>query len=121
MSLSRRYAVLGVVALLVLQVLWHGYLLPPETAPRWLVSLLFALPLLPSLLLLAARKAGAQFWGGVAALLYFCHGVSESWTEAQARPLALLETGLAIWIIVAVSWEGMKARLWNRKKPGSNV
>ena len=68
MNLSARYAALGVVALLGLQVLWHGFLLPPELASRWLVVLLFSLPLLPSLVLLLRRKPSARFWGGVAAL-----------------------------------------------------
>lgn len=110
MSLSGRYAALGMVALLVLQLLWHGFLLPPELGSRWLVTLLFSLPLVPSLLLLLRHKPSAQFWGGVAALFYFCHGITESWTVAQARPLALGEVALSVWIIVAGSWDGMKAR-----------
>jgi len=121
MSLSRRYAGLGILALLALQFLWHGFLLPSTIGNRWSVALLFSLPLLPSLLLLIARRPSAVFWGGVAALLYFCHGITESWTVAQARPLALLEVALSVWVIVMGSWEGMKARFSKPDKPPANV
>ena len=121
MSLSRRYAALGVVALMALQFLWHVLLLPPEVGPGWLVALLLSLPLLPSLLLLLARKPSATFWGGVAALFYFCHGITEAWTIAETRPLAWSEIALSVWVIVAGSWNGMKARFSQRKTPSTNV
>ena len=121
MSRSGRYVALGVVAMLALQFLWHGFLLPPELGSRWLVAVMFSLPLLPSLLLLLRQKPSAQFWGGVAALFYFSHGITESWTTAQARPLALSEAALSVWIIVAGSWDGMKARFSKRKTPAANV
>jgi uncharacterized membrane protein len=114
-TLSRKFAALGVVALLVLQFLWHAWLLPPTFGSRWLIAGLFSLPLLPSLLLLLGRKPSAQFWGGVAALFYFCHGIAESWAIPEALPLALLEVGLSVWVIVAGSWAGMKARFSRRK------
>jgi uncharacterized membrane protein len=121
MSGSGKQAALGIVALLALQFLWHGLLLPPEIGNRWAVAVLFSLPLLPSLLLLLRRRPSAVFWGGVASLLYFCHGITESWTVAQARPLALVQVALSVWVIVMGSWEGMKARFSKRNKPPSNV
>jgi uncharacterized membrane protein len=121
MSASGRSAGFGIVLLLGLQVLWHGVLLPPSSAPRWLLVLLFCLPLLPSLVLMLRRRPSAWFWGGVAALFYFCHGVTEAWTVDQARPLALLQIGLSVGIIVAGSWDGMKARFSKRKAPPTNV
>lgn len=121
MSLSRKYALLGVVALFALQWLWHGLLLPATSAAPWIIASLFSLPLLPSLLLHLLRRPSAQFWGGVAALLYFCHGIAEAWTVAQARPLAWVELSLAVWTIVAGNWDGIKARLSKRDKPPANV
>ena len=118
MSLPRRYATLGILALLALQWLWHGWLLPPERATPWLVSLLFSLPILPAAVLVALRHRQAGYWGGVAALLYFCHGVSESWATAGAWPLGLTEAALSVWVIVAGSWDGMRARL-AKKAPSS--
>ncbi|MBP8080738.1 MAG: DUF2069 domain-containing protein, partial [Arenimonas sp.] len=88
---------------------------------RWIVVVLFSLPLLPSLLLLVARRPSAVFWGGVAALLYFSHGITEAWTVEQARPLALAQIALAVWVIVMGSWEGLKARFSKRNKPPTNV
>lgn len=121
MSLARRYAALGIAALLALQLLWHGLLLPSGPGAPWIVALLFSLPLLPSVVLLTRRRPSAVFWGGVAALLYFCHGVAESWTVAEARPLALLEVALSTWVIVAGSWDGMKARFSKRNRLPTNV
>jgi hypothetical protein len=31
--------------------------------------------------------------------------------------LALLELGLSLWIIFSANWEGMKAKLFKRRKP----
>jgi len=121
MSLSRKYAALGMTALLALQLLWHVVLLPPERSPAWLVAALFCLPLLPGMLLLLARRPGAIFWGSVAALFYFCHGIAEAWTVANSRPLALCEIALSIWTIVAGSWVGMMARFPRPKPPPANV
>lgn len=121
MTLSRRYAALGMLALLALQVVWHVFLLPPGRGPAWAVALLFSLPILPGLLLLLARRPSAVFWGGVAALFYFCHGIAEAWTIAESRPLALAEVGLAVWTIVAGSWTGMQARFSRTKGPPANV
>lgn len=116
MSIARRYAMLGIAALFVLQFLWHGYLLPPEQAPAWLIAGVFALPILPAAILAILRHPQAGFWGSVAALLYFCHGVMEAWTDPEARPLAWLETALSVWLIVAASWDGMKARFQRKAK-----
>jgi len=121
MSPSARQAALGIVALLALQLLWHGLLLPSAGGARWLVVALFSLPLLPSLLLLLGRRPSAVFWGGVASLFYFCHGITEAWAVAEARPVALAEIALAVWVIVMGSWDGMKARFSKRNKPPANV
>lgn len=121
MSLSRRYVVLGVLALLALQFFWQAFLLPPERASGVLVAVLLSLPLLPSLLLFLARRPSATFWAGVASLFYFCHGVTEAWTVPPARPVALSEAALAVWVVVASSWEGLKARRTKRNTPPANV
>jgi len=121
MSLARRYAALGIFALLVLQILWHGILLPSDTIPRWLGTALLSLPVLPSAILLVMRRPSAVFWGGVAALFYFCHGIAEAWVDPQALPLALLESGLAVWVVITSSWGGLRARLAKRKKSAPDV
>ena len=116
MSSTYRYAALGILSLLGLQVLWHGFLFPPASAPVWLVAGLFVLPIVPAASMLLRRHRHAPFWGAVAALLYFCHGLMEAWATPEVRTLALMEAALSVGLIVAASWNGLKAR-FNKKKP----
>ena len=97
-------------ALLGLQWLWHAGLAPTERLPGWAVALLFSLPLLPSILLWLIRHHQAGFWGSFVALGYFSHGVMEAWANPSARWLGLLQAILSTALIVATSWDGMKAR-----------
>ncbi len=117
MSLSQRYAALGIVALFSLQFLWHAILLPSG----WLIAGLYALPILPAVILLLLRHRRAAYWGAVAALLYFCHGVMETWANPAARSLALAETALSIWLILAYGWDGLQARVAKRKSAVRDV
>lgn len=121
MRLPRRYAVLGILALLALQFVWHGVLLPSPWINPWVMALLFSLPLLPSVFLVLLRYRSGVFWGSVAALFYFCHGIGEAWAQPSARWLGLVETGLAVGIIVASSWGGIKARLSKRKNTNNHL
>lgn len=121
MSSARRWAVAGVLGLLLLHLAWHGLPWPVAGARRWSVLGLSILPLAPTLVLLLLRKPSAIFWAGVAALLYFCHGVTEAWTIASSRPLALAEIALSLLTIVAGSWDGMKARFGRRGAASPNV
>ena len=109
MTRARQLGRLGAFALLLLQLTWHIGLLP-ATRHRVLVALLYCLPLLPSIALYLMRRPNAQYWAGVAALLYFCHGVAEIWTTPEARPLAWAETALALWIIIVGNWDALRAR-----------
>jgi uncharacterized membrane protein len=117
MSLSQRYAALGIVALFALQFLWHGLLLPSG----WLIAGLYALPILPAVVLLLLGHRRAAYWGAVAALLYFSHGVMEAWANPEARLLALTEVALSVWLIVAYGWDGLQARIAKRKQPARDV
>lgn len=109
MTRARQLGMSGVFALLALQLAWHGWILPIASHPM-LVTLLYSLPLLPSVVLFVGRRPNAQYWAGVASLLYFCHGVAETWTTANARGLAIAEIGLALWIIVVGNWDALRAR-----------
>ncbi|KFN43333.1 DUF2069 domain-containing protein [Arenimonas oryziterrae] len=121
MSLSKRYAALGILALLALQWLWHAQLMPPERADRFVVAALFSLPILPAATLVLLRHRQAAYWGGIAALLYFSHGIMETWSAPGAWPLGLTEAALSVWVVVAGSWEGMQARFNKPKPPPTNV
>lgn len=115
---SRSAALLGVVALLVLQLLWHGVLLPPRSTSPWIYAAFFCLPLLPAIWLALRGHRAAGFAGAIAALLYFCHGVMEAMSAPAERQLALIEIVLSTWIIVAASWPGLRGR-FRKKAKGS--
>lgn len=115
MSRADRLAAVAIVAMLALQLAWRLWLAPPAEAPAWAMALFFSLPILPAVLLVALRHRRAGFWGSLAALLYFCHGVMLAWSEPGVRGLALAETLLASLLVVAASWDGMRARAAARR------
>lgn len=115
-GLYRRYAVLGIFAMAALQILWYGWLSPPEVLPKSIALGLALLPISPALLLALLRRPSALFWAGVGSLFYFCHSISELWTTPAVWPLALLELGLALWIIFTANWTGLQAKVFKRGK-----
>ena len=110
MSLSKRWTALGIFSLLIYQIFWHYLIAPPETAAAWLVTLLFALPLIPVCILVLLKHRTFAFWGGTLGLFYFSHGVMEAWTVRELWPLGIGEVIISVWVIIAASWDGMKAR-----------
>jgi len=110
MSLSKRWTVLGIIALLAYQTFWHYLIAKPETAAAWLVTLIFSFPLIPICILILIKHRTFTFWGGTLALFYFCHGVMEAWTVRELWPLGVGEAAISVWVIMAASWDGMKAR-----------
>ncbi len=96
--------------LFALQPLWHLLLHPAQRLPPWLVTLLFAAPLLPPAIGLLRDRPGALFWGGVVSLLHFCFGVSEAWADPAVRGIALIQTALAAVLIVAIGVDGLNRR-----------
>lgn len=87
--------------LVVLQLLWHGWLLPPHSMS---VLLVLAITLVPLLLPLAALRnpRRALLWVGILALFYFCHGVAEAWSAPTERTLAVIEIALTLLLIGAL-------------------
>ncbi len=117
--MSKRFALLGIFAMAVLQILWYAILLPPERIPLGVALSMALFPIAPAVILAIFRRPSAIFWGGVAALLYFCHSIAELWTVPAVWPLALLELGLSLWIIFCGNWSGIQAKLLKRKKSES--
>ena len=94
-------------ALLALGLLYLAWRLPQGNPA------LLALTAAPPLLLLAASLAGmrsAGFWAGVMALLWFSHGVMVAWAEPAQRAYALIEIVLALVVVFASSYAGLRAR-----------
>jgi uncharacterized membrane protein len=94
----------GLVAwalLVVLQFVWHAWLFPPQSMP---ITLLLAITVVPLLLPLFALRdvRRALLWVGILSLFYFCHGVSEAWSSAGERWLAVAEIVLTVLLIGAL-------------------
>lgn len=117
LSLSKRYAILGVFAMLVWQAAWQGWLAPPVTVPVAVAVFLAVAPMLPAALLAVFRRPSAVFWAGVASLLYFSHAITELRAAPALWPLALVELGLSLWIIFTGNWDGLQAKLFKRNRP----
>jgi uncharacterized membrane protein len=103
-----------ILALALLQPAWHLWLAPSSVLPPMFVTVLMSLPILPALLLTVLNRPSAGFWGGLAALLYFSHGVMELWSTPAVTALAWAETLLATALVFSASWPGLRARAAKR-------
>ena len=117
MSAAPRIATAAIVALAGLQVAWHAWLAPPTQAEPWALALFFLLPILPALVLTLLRHRRAGFWGALAALLYFSHGVMVAWSSPGETALGLLQAVLSAVLVVAASWDGMRGRFNKPRNP----
>lgn len=118
-SLSKRYAILGIFAMLAWQVIWQAWLAPPETIPVPIAVALAIAPITPAAVLALLRRPSAIFWAGVASLLYFSHAITEIRAVPDLWPLALMELGLSLWIIFSGNWEGLQAKLFKQRGSGN--
>jgi uncharacterized membrane protein len=95
---EQRLGLFAWAALVVLQLVWHAWLFPPQLMPTWLVLAISVIPLL--LPLLAIRDARrALLWVGILSLFYFCHGIAEAWSSSSERWPALIEIVLTLLLI----------------------
>ena len=98
LPLEQRIGLFAWAALTLLQIAWHAWLFPPQALPIWLVTAITVIPLLlPMLAIRDPRRA--LLWVGILSLFYFCHGVSEAWSNAGQRWLALIEIVLTVLLI----------------------
>jgi len=95
---EQRLGLLAWAALIVLQLLWHGWLFPPQAIPVWLVLAITVVPLLLPLLAIRDPRR-ALVWVGILSLFYFCHGIAEGWSSSSERWLALAEIVLTLMLI----------------------
>lgn len=111
---ARIVLALALFALSVLFSLWFY-----EDRHRIAVLLIFVLP--PLLLLIGALRGGvkAAFWSGVVGLFWFSHGVMVAWSRPAEGGYAWGEIVLALLVIGASSWPGLKARFSKPKQKQS--
>ncbi|MDE1958331.1 MAG: DUF2069 domain-containing protein [Xanthomonadaceae bacterium] len=105
----RRMAFAAWALLAVLQVAWHGLLLPPTRMPV-VIALGFSLLPLALPLLAMRRPQRALFWAGLVSLLYFSHGVMEAWSAPAERGPALVEIALSVLLIAALGIDARRNR-----------
>ena len=109
-AIEERIGLLVWAALTALQIIWHAWLMPPQTVPLWLVLAITVIPLLlPVLAIRDARRA--LLWVGILSLFYFCHGVAEAWSSPEARWLALIEVALTLLLIASLGAGVRRKRL----------
>lgn len=103
-----RVGLIAWALLIVLQLAWHAWLVPPQQMP---MTLLLAITVVPLLLPLFAIRdvRRALLWVGILSLFYFCHGVSEAWSSASERWLAVAEIVLTV-LLIAVLGAGVKRK-----------
>ncbi len=84
------------LALLLLQIIWHGLLPQPWGSQNWILAVVAALPLLLPLAGIAAGRMRSMTWGGFLAVLYFVIGVMEAWSNPAQRIPAIIQIVLAL-------------------------
>jgi uncharacterized membrane protein len=91
------------LALLLLQITWHGLLPRPWGSQNWILAVVASLPLLLPLAGIAAGRMRSMTWGGFLAVLYFVIGVMEAWSNPAQRIPAIIQ------IVVALAYCGLFA------------
>lgn len=107
----------GYFALLLLLIIWHGFLFPAEKQ-TWLVLAFIIAPLLFPLRGLLKENPYTFAWTSFVILLYFMHGVVEVWANENERILALIEVYLSIQVYIGAIYF---ARLQGRALKKSNT
>ena len=104
-------AISAYFALLLLVVVWHGWLSPSGGLPRALAVLFAGGPLMFPLRGLLHQRPYTHAWTSYLALGYFVHGVVEAYSAAPERPLALAEVSLSVVLFVgAILFARLRAR-----------
>lgn len=84
------------LALLGLQIVWHGLLPEPLGSHNWILAGVASLPLLLPLAGIAAGRMRSMTWGGFLAVLYFVIGVMEAWSNPAQRFPAAMQVVLSL-------------------------
>ena len=87
---------LGYFGVMVLLLLWYGWLAPPRLVSAPAALLLLGLPLFTPLRGLLHGRRYTVAWSLFLSLIYFTHGIVEAWSNPAARWLALVEIALAL-------------------------
>jgi uncharacterized membrane protein len=100
-----RLGAAALLALLILQIVWHAWWLPPAPHQFWPTLALAVLPLLPGLWTCPRDLRRGVLIGGIVCLFYFCHGIGAVYADAAARIPGALEVALTLLVIGASGWD----------------
>ncbi|WP_045738679.1 DUF2069 domain-containing protein [Xanthomonas sp. MUS 060] len=100
----------ALLALATLFVVWFH-----DDRQRVAACVVFVLPPLLLLIGVLRGKALARFWSGVAALLWFSHGVMTAWSQPTQRSFGWIELSLALLVVGLSSAPGIRARLTHKR------
>lgn len=96
LKLARMATLLGYFGLFSLTLLWVTVLEPSARMPTSIMLIIFVGPLLFPLRGILHGKSYTHAWTAFLVLLYFIHGVVESWANPAQRWLAITEILLSI-------------------------
>ena len=116
--LARWATLLGYFGLFALLLSWFTLLAPSQHFPTSVVLLVFLGPLLFPLRGLLHGRKYTHAWTAFLVLLYFIHGVVESWANPEERGLALLEILFSLLLFFGCLFF---VRLSNRLAAGQNL
>lgn len=105
-SAALRSGAVALIAQLLLQIVWHAWLVP-VSRPALALALL---PLLPGLWVCLGNPRRGVLIGGIVSLFYFCHGVAELLGTGEPRLLAAIEVALAVAVVGVLGWETRQSK-----------
>jgi len=106
----------GYFALLLLLIVWHGFMFPADKQP-WLILGFIIAPLLFPLRGLLKENPYTYAWTSFVILLYFMHGTVEAWANDNERVYAIIEIYLSVQVyICAIYYARLHGRALKENK-----
>lgn len=105
----------GYFALLLLLIVWHGFIFPANNKP-WLIMAFIVTPLLFPMKGLLKENPYTYAWTSFVILLYFMHGVVEAWANEEQRIYAIIEIFLSVQVYIgAIYYARLQGRALKQK------
>jgi uncharacterized membrane protein len=111
-STALRFGFVALIALVILQFVWHAWLAPPPPSLQWQTLTLAIAPLIPGVWASGTSVRRGVLIGAIVSLFYFCHAIAELWSGTAPVALAASEMVITLLIIGASGWD---ARSYRRK------
>ena len=105
------------IGLIITIITWYFIVSPPQYTLSVILSVSYVVILLLPAYGLIKKTTGAYMWSSYLMLIYFSHGIIETWANADERGLALLELILSSLYFVAATMSFRYSRQLNKQKP----